>query len=82
MGDESENTWTWYQASGNKLKVVSNAKKGFIRVYNESGEVVMEKTNLTKDQVKIVEYNFLYHVSKNSIPRSKNIHKKFDPMVA
>ena len=82
MGAESENTWNWYQASGNKLKVISNAKKGTIRVYNENGEIILEKTNLTKDQIKIIEHNFLCHVTKKSIPFSKNVKNQFDPMVA
>ena len=83
MPETTENRWLWQQASGKMFRVISDAKKGYIRVYNEEGTLIMKKTNLTKDQVKIIEHNFLCRVSKKSWDPSKDSPAiANDPMVA
>jgi hypothetical protein len=83
MSEMAENRWLWYQASGKAFRVISDAKKGYIRVYNEAGTLIMEKTHLTKDQVKIIEHNFLCHVSKKARVSSRlSTNDTYDPMVA
>jgi len=83
MTETTENRWSWQQASGKVFRVVSDAKKGYIRVYNEEGTLIMKKTHLTKDQVKIIEHNFLCRVSKKSWDTSRGSPTiAHDPMVA
>jgi hypothetical protein len=62
-------TWNWKQADGSTLKVVSNPDKGTIVVYNGDGKVVLEKKNLSSQQVKIIEQHFLNIVA----PVNRNI---------
>jgi len=81
MKTSNERTWKWIQADGSKLKVISNIKKGTIIVYNSKGEVVLEKKNLTPEQVKIIEQHFLNVVTR----KKQTSHKKtpdFDPMIS
>jgi len=81
MKTSNERTWNWKQADGSKLKVISNTKKGTIKVYNNKGEIVLEKKNLTPQQVKIIEQHFL-----NIVTTKKQFsHKRkpdFDPMIS
>ena len=71
MTNSTERTWTWKQAGGTELKVVSNAEKGTIHVYNSNGECVLEKKNLTPDQLKIIEQQFLNVVTKTGVGQKK-----------
>ena len=51
--------WVWLQP-GNKIwKVISNYEKGTIIVYNEKGEILLEKRGLTREIITIIETNFL-----------------------
>ena len=49
----------WLQSKGNILKIVSNPKRGTIKIYDEKGKILMKKTNLTKEQILTVEESFL-----------------------
>jgi len=82
VNKKTENIWAWLQSKGNILKVVSNAKKGTIKVYNEKGKIVIKKTNLTKEQVKIVEESFLSFVAKKLNDINIKQKEKNDPMIA
>lgn len=82
MASEKKRTWTWKQAGGSKLKVVSNIEKGTIQVYTENGECVLEKKNLTPEQVKLIEQQFLSVVTKKPVQKQNSTYNKFDPMVA
>lgn len=84
MAKKTESIWTWLQARGKILKVVSNPNKGTIKVYDESGKILMKKTNLTKDQVEMVEDSFLGFVAKklNEVNVKQHRKEQFDPMVA
>jgi hypothetical protein len=51
--------WVWLQP-GNKIwKVISDYEKGTIIVYNEKGEILLEKRGLTREIITIIETNFL-----------------------
>ena len=81
MKTANERTWNWKQANGTVLKVVSNPKKGTITVFNDRGQIVLEKKNLSPEQVKIIEQHFL-----NLVTRKKQMSTKkapdFDPMIS
>lgn len=83
MTRKINNIWAWLQAKGRILKVVSDPNKGTIKVYDENGKILMKKTNLTKEQVEMVEDSFLSYAAKklNSIDM-KHQREKFDPMIA
>jgi hypothetical protein len=82
MTSEKKRTWTWKQAGGSNLKVVSNIEKGTIQVYTKNGECVLEKKNLTPEQVKLIEQQFLSVVTKKPAQIQDSTYTKFDPMVA
>lgn len=78
---KNENIWSWLKSKGNILKIVTNPNKGTIKVYDEKGKIIIKKTNLTKEQVKIIEESFIEHVA---IKLNKINHKnkeKYDPMI-
>lgn len=83
MAEETKNIWAWLQAKGNILKVVSNPRKGTIKVYTEKGKLVMKKTNLTKEQIETIEDNFLGFIAKKLNTTNRTSKKEsFDPMIA
>jgi len=84
MTKKTESVWAWLQAKGKILKVVSNPSKGTIKVYDENGKILMKKTNLTKEQVEMVEDSFLGFVAKklNEVNNKQYRKEQFDPMVA
>lgn len=51
--------WIWLQPGNKAWKVVSDYEKGIIRVYNEKGEVLLEKRGLSKAVISIIEVHFL-----------------------
>ena len=81
----NENIWAWLQTKGKIFKVISNPSKGIIEVFDENGEILIRKTNLSRRQVELVEKNFLNSVAKklngSSELQSKNPGESFDPMV-
>jgi hypothetical protein len=59
------NVWAWLQ-SGNKVwKVVSDYDAGSIRVYDETGEIIYERSGLSKEIISVIEANFLKIVASN-----------------
>ena len=62
-------TWNWKQPSGKTYKVVSDYEKGIIRVYDDKGNLIMEKKNLSKEAIQVVEENFLGIVTKEDNKR-------------
>ena len=81
----AEHIWAWLQAKGRIFKVITNTQTGTIKVYDEKGNMVMEKKNMSRKQVEIVEESFLSVVAKrlNGEPTSekKYLQERFDPMV-
>ena len=71
-------TWNWKQPSGKTYKVISDYKKGTILVYDERGNLLMAKRNLSKKAIKLVEENFLGIVTKED---NKKYHDS-NPMYA
>jgi len=71
-------TWNWNQPGDKTYKVISNYKKGTICVYDENGKLIMEKTGLTKEAIKIIEENFLDIVVNNE--KNKTMRGSNDPM--
>lgn len=82
----AENIWTWLQTKGRIFKVISNPQTGIIRVYDEKGNMVMEKKNMSRKQVEAVEESFLSVVAKRlsgtPTPEKKFPQGRFDPMIA
>lgn len=81
-----ENVWAWLQVNGKIFKVISDPEKGVIEVFDDKGEILIRKINLTKEQVHLVEQNFLHHVAKKLTGTSTLTMKHdpdtyFDPMV-
>lgn len=55
--------WIWLQPGNKAWKVISDYEKGIIRVYNEKGEIILEKRGLSRAVISIVEANFLSMVA-------------------
>jgi len=75
---------SWSELKNNILKIVSNPKKGTIKIYNKNGKILFKQTNLTRDEIKNLEENIFSFITKK-ISDAKNKQKqreKFDPMVA
>ncbi len=50
--------WIWVQPGYRIWKVISNYQEGTIRVFNEKGEIILERRGLTKEVISIIESNF------------------------
>ena len=77
----SKKTWYWKQGQGKFLKVISDAKQGYIEVYNERNGLVLKKQNLTEEQIKLIEENFLNIVVNFSNENKQGQSSSFDPMI-
>jgi len=82
MTSSKTRVWNWKQADGSYLKVVSNLGKGTISVFDKTGKCVLEKKNLTPEQVKLIEQHFLTVVTQNPVNPAPKNPSSFDPMVA
>ena len=84
MNNGSKNIWAWLQSNNRIYKVVSNPIKGTIEVYDEKGNLVMKRENLSKKAVEVIEKNFLEVTAKklNETPTDDSGHSNFDPMIA
>jgi hypothetical protein len=64
--------WAWIQPVDRIWKVISDEEKGTLHVYNEKGEIVMERKGMSKKEISFIENNFLQIVatdlSGNKIP--------------
>ena len=50
--------WVWVQPGLRLWKVISDYQAGTICVYDENGEILLEKRGLTKEVISIMESNF------------------------
>ncbi len=83
MSEGKKRTFFWTQPKGNKLKVVSDSKKGTLKVFNDKGEKIFERKDLSEKELKIVEENFLSIVCRKVKNIGKNLRTgKNDPMIA
>ena len=67
-------TWYWFQPGEKMWKVVSDYKTGTIHIYDENGKKVMEKSNLDKEAIKIIEKNFLDVIANNENKKGTQIN--------
>ncbi len=51
--------WAWVQPVDRIWKVVTDAEKGMLCVYDEKSELIQENKGLTKEEVNFIEQNFL-----------------------
>jgi len=57
------NIWVWLQ-NNNIVKVISNADEGTIKIYDESDNLILKRTGLSKIQVKQIENNIIKYGEK------------------
>jgi hypothetical protein len=57
--------WAWIQPVDRIWKVISDDEKGSLFVYNEKGELVMERNGMSKQEISFIEENFLQIVATN-----------------
>lgn len=57
--------WAWIQPVDRIWKVVSDAEKGTLCVYNEKSDLIMERKGMSKTEISFIEANFLQIVATN-----------------
>jgi hypothetical protein len=57
--------WEWIQPVDRIWKVISDDNKGTLCVYNEKGELVIERKGMSKEEISFIEDNFLQIVATN-----------------
>ncbi len=57
--------WAWVQPVDRIWKVVSDTEKGILSVYNEKSELILENKGMSKEQLSLIEQNFLKIVATN-----------------
>ena len=57
--------WAWLLPGDKVWKIVSDYEKGTISVYDEKGELALEKRGLSKEVISAIETNFLDVVATN-----------------
>jgi hypothetical protein len=83
----SEHVWSWVKDKRRYYKVISDPERGLIEVYNERGEIVLRKENLSRRLVELVEKNFLSTVARRihertiAKPPCPPASDPFDPMI-
>lgn len=63
--------WNWTHPGIGIWKVISDHDKGTITIYDENGQLIMEKTGLNKEAIEIIEKNFLDLVADTENEKSK-----------
>ena len=51
--------WAWVQPVDRIWKVVTDAEKGMLCVYDEKSQLIQERKGLTREEVNFIEQNFL-----------------------
>jgi hypothetical protein len=64
--------WAWIQPLDRVWKVVSDTEKGTLSVYDEKSELIMERKGMSKEQVSLIEQNFLEVVATNLSVNNSN----------
>ncbi len=81
MNNEIE--WSWPRPHGKPFKIILNMKRGILEVFNDRGETIIRKTNLTKPQI---DYIFNHLQNRLNTPHTTSDifrpDKSFDPMIA
>jgi len=55
--------WAWVQPVDRIWKVISDDEKGTLYVYNEKGELILERKGMSKEEISFIEENFLQIVA-------------------
>ena len=73
----------WSELKNNILKIVTNPKKGTVKVYDKKGKIILKKSNLTIEQIKNFEESFINSIIKklNEVNNKHKQEEKYDPMV-
>jgi hypothetical protein len=50
--------WNWNQPGIGTWKVISDHDKGTITIFDENGDLIIEKSGLNKEALEIIEKNF------------------------
>lgn len=83
----SEHLWSWTKGKRKHYKVISDPERGVIEIYNEHGDIVLRKENLSRRLVELIEKNFLATVATRiyertvSRPPRPPASDPFDPMI-
>jgi len=83
----SEHVWAWTKSKRKTYKVISDPEKGIIEVYNERGDIVLRRDNLSRRHVELVEKRVLSAVAKRTDehattkPPRPPAGDPFDPMI-
>jgi len=73
-------TWKWIQPGNRIWKVISDLRRGTIKVFDEKGNLLLKKTGLNKKAIEMIEKNFLDIVTNNKIKKSNRIGINDNPM--
>jgi len=57
--------WAWIQPVDRVWKVVSDTEKGTLCVYDEKSELILEHIGMSKEELYLIEQNFLKIVATN-----------------
>lgn len=69
--------WNWPQLGNKVWKVVSDYEGGIICVFDENGNLIMKKEQLSEQAIRTIEDNFLDVVMNNNKSKEK-LEKDFD----
>ncbi len=72
--------WQWFKSKKHIFKIVSNHKKGSIRVFDKKGKILFKKTNVSKDELKKIEDSFVNHID-DKLRKNKKNEDNSDPMI-
>lgn len=64
--------WAWVQPVDRIWKVVSDSEKGTLCVYDEKSDLIMERKGMSKEQLSLIEKNFLQVVATNLSVNNSN----------
>lgn len=72
--------WEWFKSKKNSFKIVSNQKKGSLRIFDKKGKILYKKTNVSKVVLKNIEDSFVRDIEKKLRKNKKN-DENSDPMI-
>ena len=58
--------WNWPQLGDKVWKVLSDYEAGIICVFDEHGNLIMKKENLSEESIRSIEDNFLDIITNNN----------------
>lgn len=64
--------WAWIQPVDRVWKVVSDTENGTLCVYDEKSDLILEQKGMSKEQLSLIEQNFLKIVATNLSVNNEN----------